>query len=201
MRMDLNIPNHSGTCKHCHPDGSFCGAVLDPKGRHARACRVQGWRVRKHDRIREVLAVWCEKQGCNVIQERILPTAKPDADLSRMDLIIRSPKPLTPIYVDVTIADATSTEALSKNAANRDSAAAQVLERRKIEKYPNVKVTPFCVESHGRLGDHAMQLAKTVAPTEAEERTKALAELYQTISTELQWVNAEAIISATRTTT
>ena len=160
MRMDLDIPNHTGTCRHCKPDGTLCGAPLDPKGRHARACRVQGCRVKKHDRVKFVLQNWCEDQGCTVQEEVVMPTAADNTDESRMDLVIRSPNHPRPIHVDVTIADATSIEALSKNAANRDAAAAQVLETRKIKKHPNIKVMPFCVESHGRFGDCAAQLAR-----------------------------------------
>ena len=126
-----------------------------------------------------------------------MPTAADNTDESRMDLAIRSPNHPRPIHVDVTIADATSIEALSKNAANRDAAAAQVLETRKIKKYPNIKVMPFCVESHGRFGECAVQLARLLAPKDPAERSRAIGELYHSVSAELQRANAEAIISAT----
>ena len=60
-----------------------------------------------------------------------MPTASDFTDESRLDLIVRTPNHPHPLHVDVTIADATSVEALSKNAASRDGAAAQVLEYRK----------------------------------------------------------------------
>ena len=126
-----------------------------------------------------------------------MPTAADNTDESRMDLVIRSPNHPRPIHVDVTIADATSIEALTKTAANRDAAAAQVLETRKIKKYPNIKVMPFCVESHGRFGDCAVQLARLLAPKDPTERSRAIGELYHGVSAELQRANAEAIISAT----
>ena len=59
MRLDIDIPNHTGTCKHFRPDGSSCGANLDSKGKHARACLCQGWRVRRHESVAGVLADWC----------------------------------------------------------------------------------------------------------------------------------------------
>ena len=93
-----------------------------------------------------------------------MPTAADSTDESRMDLVIRSPNHPRPIYVDVTIADATSVEALSKNAASRDGAAAEVLEYRKRQKYPNIEVVPFAIEAHGRLGESAVKLVKLIAP-------------------------------------
>ena len=37
-RLGEDLPFCIGVCQHRHPDGSVCGALLDPKGRHARAC-------------------------------------------------------------------------------------------------------------------------------------------------------------------
>ena len=196
-RMDLDIPGHSGTCKHTKPDGSICGAILDSKGRHARACRNQGWRVRKHNAVAAGLADWCAAHGCVVETESVVPTASDASEESRMDLILRAPNHAQPIYVDVTVADATSVEALSRNAANRDGAAAQVLEDRKRKKYPNIKVMPFAIESHGRLGQSAMSLIKLVAPKRAAERAEAIADVYQKISALFQRTQADAIMTAT----
>ena len=130
-RMDLDIPGHSGSCQHKKRDGTICGDPLDPKGKHARACRVQGWRVRRHNAVTAGLAEWCASHGCSVEEEVVMPTASDFTDESRLDLIVRTPNHPHPLHVDVTLADATSVEALSKNAASRDGAAAQVLEYRK----------------------------------------------------------------------
>ena len=100
-RMDLDIPGHSGTCKHTKPDGSICGAILDSKGRHAKACRNQGWRVRKHNAVAAGLADCCAAHGCVVETESVVPTASDASEESRMDLILRAPNHAQPIYVDV----------------------------------------------------------------------------------------------------
>ena len=126
-----------------------------------------------------------------------MPMAADAAEESRMDLVIRVPGIAQPVHVDVTVADATSREALSKNAANRDGVAAQVLENRKRSKYPNIRVMPFSVEAHGRLGEDAMKLAKTIAPADPKYRSSAIADLYQRVASLLQRTQADAIISAT----
>ena len=126
-----------------------------------------------------------------------MPTAANSTDESRMDLNIRFPNHPQPIQVGATISDATSIKALSTNAANRDAAAAQVLESRKIRKYPSINAMPFCVEPHGRFGECTTQLARLLAPKDPTERSRAIAELYHSVSAVLQRANAEAIISAT----
>ena len=89
-RLNLDIPAHSGTCKHRRPDGSFCGAHLDAKGRHARACLTQGWRVYKHDSIVGGLADWCLEMGCAVDTEAVIPTASANTSEGRLGSCSRS---------------------------------------------------------------------------------------------------------------
>ena len=138
------------------------------------------------------------EQGCAVIVEPVVPTASATAEESRMDLAVRVPGVAQQVYVDVTVADATSAEALARNAADRDGAAAQALEQKKRAKYPGITVTPFVVEAHGRLGDAAVGLAKLVAPREPEARSMAIAALYQRIASILQRTQADAVLTATR---
>ena len=92
-------------------------------------------------------------------------------------------------------------ERLSKTAANRDGAAALVLEQRKTRKYPNLSLVPFAIEAHGRMGESAMRLAKMIAPKPCPgsvKREEAIAALYQKVAASLQKTQADAIITATR---
>ena len=197
-RLDLDIPGHVGTCTHLRPDGSLCGATLDPKGKHARACICQGWRSRKHDGLCGSLADWCTEQGCQVVREVLIPQASSELVEARLDLVIRAPGVAHPIYVDVTVADATALEALAKNSGGRDAAAAQVLESRKRAKYPGITMVPFAVEAHGRVGPAAMGLIRQLAPKEPRARANALASLYQGMAAVLQRTQADAVLTATR---
>ena len=143
------------------------------------------------------LAEWCTEHGCSVQHEVVMPTAADAAEESRMDLVIRVPGLAQLVHVDVKVADATSREALSKNAANRDGVAAQVLDNRKRSKYPNISVMPFSVEAHGRLGEDAKKLAKIIGPADTKYRSTAIADLYQRVASLLQRTQADAIIAAT----
>ena len=196
MRMDIPPPNHAGLCQHIRPDGSVCGAELDVHGRHARACQVRGWRVRKHDMVVRCLADWCQEQGHDVELEVVIPTASATTDDSRLDLILTVAHSSARILVDVTIADATSAEALAANAANREGAAAAVLERRKRTKYRQAHIVPFAIESHGRWGSAAARLARSLAPKDPQERSAAISALYQTVGAALQKVQADATMTA-----
>ncbi len=88
-------------------------------------------------------------------------------------------------------------EALASNAANRDGAAAQVLENCKRLKYPRISVVPFAVEAHGRLGSAALEFVKLVAPQDPAARSAALVRLYQRVASLLQRMQADAINTAT----
>ena len=63
---------------------------------------------------------------------------------------------------------------------------------------PNIDVVPFAIEAHGRLGESAIRLIRSIAPIGARERAEAIGTLYQNISSLLQRTQADAIITATR---
>ena len=56
--------------------------------------------------------------------------------------------------------------------------------------------TPFAVEEHGRLGRDAIQLAKRLAPQDAAERAVVIRDLYQTMSSTIQRLQADAVIAS-----
>ena len=186
-----------GVSTHKRPDGTICGAALDPKGAHARSCTVGGWLVRRHDAVCAALAAWAEQQDCNVYREAILPNANPAAAQARMDLLIHAPGVAGPIYVDVTIVSAVSREALRSGSGSRSGVAAEIAARRKARAYPSISAIPFVIEDHGRFGKDAMRLLRMLAPTAPGLRTAAIREIYQTLGSTAQKVAADAIIAAT----
>ena len=141
-RLDLDIPCQTGTCQHRRPDGTLCGTPLDLKGKHARACKVGGWIVRKHNAVVAELKKWCEKHGCYVDLEALIPQANPNHPEARIDLIVYFPGH-APIYIDVTIVSAQSQEAIQKGSGSRDGVACEIAAKRKTAKYPHITVTPL----------------------------------------------------------
>ena len=164
-RLGLALPGCQGQCQHRRSDGSICGAALDPHGTHARYCAVGGWLVRRHDAGRDILGEWCEEHHCNVHWEVIMPTANPRRPEARMDLVVHVPGHSAPFHVDISIASAMSQEALQGGAARHDGKAADIAAKGKHRDYPNITVTPFIVEDHGRFGTDALEVVRRVAPT------------------------------------
>ena len=185
-------------CQHKHPDGSVCGAVLDPKGQHARSCAVGGWLVRRHDAGCAVLKAWCEEVGCTVHEEVVLPHAAASRPEARMDLIIHAPRVAVPIRVDLTVVSALSQDALARGSARRAGTAAAAAENDKRARYPGLKMVPFVIEDHGRMGEDALALVRLLAPPLDVERSAAIRWLQQALGSVLQRHAADAVLAATR---
>ena len=195
--MNTTLPTGCGRCQHRYPDGSACNAALDAAGHHARSCSVGGWLVRRHDACCAALAEWAEEMDCTVHREVVLPNASPNSPEARMDLVVRAPGSGVPIYVDVTIVSALARESLSSGAARVDGIAATIAARKKRAKYPNVDVTPFAIEEHGRLGNDALALVRRLAPSAPDERSRALRQLYQSLGSIVQRHSADSLLAAT----
>ena len=116
-----------------------------------------------------------------------------------MDLVIRAPGIASPFYVDLTVVSALSMEALASGAAVTDGAAAASAARGKARDYPRCSVTAFVIEDHGRLGEDALRLIRTLAPIDPADRSKAIRRLHQSLGATLQRSAADAVIAATTT--
>ena len=77
---------------------------------------------KKHNAVVTEVGKWCEEHDCYIEKEVILPRANPNHPESRIDLIVHIPGH-TPIYIDVTIVSALSTEALRRGSGNKDGTA------------------------------------------------------------------------------
>ena len=202
-RLHMILPQCVGQCRHRRQDGSLCNAPLDPYGYHARVCPSGGWLIKRHDAACAVLGSWCEEMGCQLEAgqkpwgEVLVPWAAPAREEARMDLVIHVPGVASPFYVDLTVVSALSSDALSGGSAVRDGAAAEVAAKAKFRCYPNCNLTPFVIEDHGRLGDEALRLVRTVAPVDPSERSKAIRRLHRSLGATLQRIAADAVIAAT----
>ena len=196
VRLGLPIPGCSGPCAHRRANGTVCGRALDAYGVHARSCAAGGWLKNRHDDARDVLAEWCEQQGCRVEREVVLPHAAPGRPEARMDLVVHAPSRGEPEYIDVSIVSALSVEALTAGSATQDGKAAAIAEASKRRAYPNLRLTPFIVEDHGRLGDDAAGFIRRLAPSDPAARSRAIRSLYQRLGALLQRRAADAVLSA-----
>ncbi len=204
-RLHLALPHCTGPCQHRKRDGSICEVPLDDYGFHARCCPCGGWLSRRHDQACAVLGSWCEEMGCQLQAgqkpwgEVVVPWAAPRRPEARMDLVVHAPGIALPFYIDLTVVSCLSTEALSGGSAVRDGAAAAIAARGKVKDYPSCSVTPFVIEDHGRLGEDALRLIRTLAPVDPADRSKAIRRIHQSLGATLQRCAAEAVIAATTT--
>jgi len=113
-----------------------------------------------------------------------------------MDLVVYSPGSASPAYIDVSIVSALSQAALAGGAANHDGRAAEIAAKCKHRSYPQISVTPFIVEDHGRFGDEAVKFLRSIAPTEPRLRSTAMRDLYQRLGAILQRHAADAVLAA-----
>ena len=114
-----------------------------------------------------------------------------------MDLVVRGPHVVGPVYVDFTVVSALSTEALRARSFARGGVAAGIAVRRKRASYPNAEVVTFAVEEHGRIGDEALQFVRMFAPQDPSRRFIAIRRLYQSLGTVLQRYSSDSLIAAT----
>ena len=114
-----------------------------------------------------------------------------------MDLVMHSPRVAGAIYVDFTVVSALAVEAIAKGAALRDGVASIIAAQRKHQRYSHCVTWAFAVEDHGRFGEDALGLIKALAPTEPQQRSKAISVLQQSLASTLQRSSADAILAAT----
>ena len=70
------------------------------------------------------------------------------------------------------------------------------MEDSKRVRYPGAALVPFVLETLGRPGESAEALLRTLAPTDPEERPKAIGAAWQSISAIIQMANADDQLSA-----
>jgi len=63
-------------------------------------------------------------------------------------------------------------------------------------RYPGAALVLFVLETLGRPGESAEALLRTLAPTDPEERPKAIGAAWQSISAIIQTANADDQLSA-----
>ena len=113
-----------------------------------------------------------------------------------MDLVVRTPDCTSPAYIDVSIVSALAAQALAGGSSKHDGKAAELAAKEKRKDYPQVNVSPFIVEDHGRFGDDAVAFLKRVAPPGASARSRAMGDLYHRLASFLQRTAADAVLAS-----
>jgi hypothetical protein len=106
------------------------------------------------------------------------------------------------IDIDIMVTHPWHTTAMRQaRAAKQDGTAARNAEQFKLNKYKHTTITPFVLETHGRLGDHARQYLRQLLA--AQHHTLSASQIHNqtltSISSSLQRHNAVAIRAAIST--
>ena len=100
--------------------------------------------------------------------------------------------------IDISVTDAVSDCPVRTNSRSRtDATAAKERETQKRTRYNNDhRLIPFVFETGGRWGPTAEAWIKSIAPTDAQERSHTLSQLRYELATTLQRSNADMTSTA-----
>ncbi|CAK0885523.1 unnamed protein product, partial [Prorocentrum cordatum] len=199
-------------CQHTSRDGVVCGALHEPDQHHAIACERGPTRTARHNRVRDLLARWLAKRVPGLVQtEQTVPQwtrrrRDPETGQDRMELAVLdvkwSEKGVCHV-VDVVVTSPDSADEREERArAAHAGLAAEDAARGKQLRYPpgptTPALTPFAVETGGRVGQAARQLVlDRLDHAEGEAGASADATAFwQELSATLQTAVAEQILAA-----
>ena len=144
-----------------------------------------------------------DERGHIVAGDDGLPIRDPVMDRAIMDLCFNDREGRR-THADVTIGAVTTANLERRQVRNQtDGSKAAELASRKRARYnpaanPHEGFVPFAIESRGRLGDDALALMRSMAPTDPRDRSRLIARGLQGISVRVQTRLAELLLSAER---
>ena len=110
-------------CQHRRTDGRICGVPLDARGVHAESCAVGHSRTGRHDRlVKWTAAEHRRRTGHTAATEQYVPAwnrtdpETGEVELARLDVATFDAVTRNPIYVDVTVTEAQSTNEARRRA-------------------------------------------------------------------------------------
>ena len=210
-RLLLPVCQEGDRCQHRKQTGLLCGAYLDARGRHARACNAGGAVVARHNSIRDwTAAAWTQCTGTPAQTEQHVPQwdkidpHTQEVEEAILDVATADLRTGSPLYVDVVVKTTYSEDPARLRArARKDGRAAAEAANRKRTRYADAgtSLIPLAFEDGGRPCEETVSFIRMLgaARTSAEDGSTdwgGTARLWQECSTLLQLGNAEIILSA-----
>ena len=215
MRLRLRVPNaghirappaEGSQCRHRYVgSGAQCRGILDKGSQHGLTCNVGGAVDARHNHVRDwlarLLSLW-QIQG--VLTEQFVPSwdrtrrvrGEIIVERARLDVVFLDHHAWR-CFVDIVVPTTASTcPEVVRARAEKNGAAATRAEDGKRLRYPGPSLVPFAVDALGRPGASALELLRSLAPTDPEERSVALGSAWQSLAATLQTANAELLVSA-----
>jgi hypothetical protein len=178
--------------------GAPCGQPLDEQGTHGATCALGGGVERRHGSLENAVAGlvrrWLHQEP--LTEQRVpawdrircrRPADPPDADLlERAVLDVEYNDGASRHWIDVSVRHPAA-EDVAQAAARRPGEAARRGERQKHARYPGDRLTPFVVETPGRLGGEARQwLLRQVRTLPGDRQPGELTRAYKVVSCAVQ---------------
>ena len=211
MRLGQMVAPPGFLCARRSAAGAACQEWMDSRGDHAHRCRLEGWRLRRHNAVQHAIAQILRNCDVGVLEHpvRVPEWDRVQADGTRLaavlDLRIER-GPGGPVrYADIVVPHPVG-PTNTPSASLTDGASATAAENTKYDRYGQ-GVLPLAVETFGRWGTQALkwwrQLAKQVVamdPHLAAAGRWAIPSLLQRwwrqVSVALQRANADSVFAS-----
>ena len=193
---EAELPRAQTHCQCRTEAGAQCGQALDEQGYHAATEQSGGGTLERHNRLKTavggLVSRWLNVKP--LYEQRVPHWDRPSRrrgannELERAVLDVEFVGPEGRHWLDTTVRHPAAGEpAVVQKAARKDGEATRRAEREKHERYPGQQLTPFAVETPGRLGAEArLWLLTQVRRLPADTQVRELARAYRVISCAVQ---------------
>ena len=174
QRLGIQTRSADGRCLNVKADGDVCEEVLDDHADHALCCPCGPLRIQPHNAYADELANCITETGVHVRREAWIKEFTSESSDAYLDVWAFGTPDVIDVLIDVTIRHPMAA-AYQPSAARVQGHAAASGEREKKERYPAAggrSMTPFAVETWGRLGDEAEELLQTLAAAATRRETR-----------------------------
>ena len=187
----------SRTCCCQNARGTVCGQTLDDAGFHGLIEQCGGGVLMRHGRLAKAVAgLLCRWRRCTPLLEQRVPTwdrprrnPQPGQDpIERAVLDIEYDAEDGRRWLDVTVRHPAAGDLAAVRASSRkDGEAGRRAERAKHDRYPGQQLTPFVVETPGRIGaEGRLWLLSEVRQLPPDMQAPELARAYKVVSCAVQ---------------
>ena len=174
--------------------GPACGRPVDVHCARALSCPRGGGPVRRHNAVRDAVALWLREAGHHAQVEQVIPEWQSDADGAAVLDVVHHRGLHGRVCLDISLVDSVAVAATNRTYR----VALQRRERVKHRRYPFPGLVPFVLDLNGRWGAEAETwLRRTLGELPESERNAARMSLRSSVARALQGQVAEQIALAT----
>ena len=194
LRMCAEVFDNNMACNH-HNQDTVCGASLDTYGLHALICRLGGHVIRRHNRLRYILAdIISTALESSVHVEQHIPGVHEDN--RRPDISYADHRGMRQ-WIDVAVVTPHERSLPGQATSSRVGALCESMEAVKRRKYHMLSLTPAVMEHLGHMGKGLCTIIRAVhRHADPFERSRMVDTAYQSMAVALQRANVTLLAAA-----